>query len=115
MKRVESVSCLWTGDQQAYLDQPSSKRIRHVTVGRYGGCTEGGACKNEDGFLLWLGEAEGLGVRRDCGRAQLLSKRGIDSGDASASRKLRPRHTPSAAEEGGRQDRAMGAGYLSIG
>ncbi|MUG68552.1 protein phosphatase 2C domain-containing protein [Paenibacillus campinasensis] len=58
MKRVESVSCLWTGDQQAYLDQPSSKRIRHVTVGRYGGCTEGGACKNEDGFLLWLDEAE---------------------------------------------------------
>lgn len=43
----------WIGSERAYLNMPSVEKLQHITIGRYGGNTESGAHKNEDGLLVW--------------------------------------------------------------
>ncbi|WP_165452842.1 protein phosphatase 2C domain-containing protein [Paenibacillus thalictri] len=50
---MKSNSLNWIGSEQAYLNLPSVEKLRHITIGRYGGNTERGAHKNEDGLLVW--------------------------------------------------------------
>lgn len=43
----------WLGCEQPYLDRPETTKLDDVVIGRYGGCTNAGASKNEDGALVW--------------------------------------------------------------
>jgi serine/threonine protein phosphatase PrpC len=45
----------WSGSDQTYLDEPTTVAVGRVIVGRFGGCTSVGSCKNEDGALTWVG------------------------------------------------------------
>lgn len=45
----------WSGSDQTYLDEPTTVSLDRVIIGLYGGCTNSGACKNEDGALVWVG------------------------------------------------------------
>ena len=47
------VTFRWVGSEEAYLDQPSLAECGSSIIGRYGGRTEAGAHKNEDGALVW--------------------------------------------------------------
>ncbi|MEH6945389.1 protein phosphatase 2C domain-containing protein [Bacillus sp. JJ722] len=46
----------WVGSQEAFIDKPSSYLLAHLVVGRYGGNSEAGQNKNEDGCLVWFDE-----------------------------------------------------------
>lgn len=43
----------WTGFDKPYLDCPNIEMQDHLVIGCYGGNTNAGANKNEDGFLVW--------------------------------------------------------------
>lgn len=43
----------WIGSDKPYLDCPNIEMHDHLVIGRYGGNTNAGANKNEDGFLVW--------------------------------------------------------------
>ncbi|HEY1391456.1 MAG TPA: protein phosphatase 2C domain-containing protein [Ktedonobacterales bacterium] len=47
----------WVGSAEAYLDQPALAECGSIVIGRYGGRTEAGARKNEDGALVWCDAA----------------------------------------------------------
>lgn len=53
MKSNSLTNLNWIGSEQAYLNLPSVEKFQHITIGRYGGNTESGAHKNEDGLLVW--------------------------------------------------------------
>lgn len=43
----------WVGSDEAFLDQPALAECGSVIIGRYGGRSDAGADKNEDGTLVW--------------------------------------------------------------
>ncbi|PZE22239.1 protein phosphatase 2C domain-containing protein [Paenibacillus xerothermodurans] len=53
MKSNSVTNLNWIGSERAYLNLPSVEKLQHMTIGRYGGNTESGAHKNEDGLLVW--------------------------------------------------------------
>lgn len=44
----------WVGSEDNYVDQPHILQLHHVVIGRYGGNSGAGQCKNEDGCLVWI-------------------------------------------------------------
>ncbi|WP_449622554.1 protein phosphatase 2C domain-containing protein [Robertmurraya sp. Marseille-Q9965] len=48
----------WVGSQEDFIDKPYIKQLSHVVVGLYGGNSNAGQYKNEDGCLVWLNEKE---------------------------------------------------------
>lgn len=48
----------WIGSNEHFIDHPSSISLNHVTIGRYGGNSEAGQTKNEDGCLVWVDPEE---------------------------------------------------------
>lgn len=48
----------WIGSQDNFVDHPNLYQINHVIVGRYGGNSDAGQYKNEDGCLVWLDEKQ---------------------------------------------------------
>lgn len=55
-KSIEDFS--WIGSQDNFIDHPNVHQINHVIVGRYGGNSNAGQYKNEDGCLVWLDEKQ---------------------------------------------------------
>jgi hypothetical protein len=66
----------WIGSEQAYLNSPSIEIVQHITIGKYGGNTESGAYKNEDGLLVWQSSSWEFAVLIDahcsCDSAELI-------------------------------------------
>ena len=48
----------WVGSEAHFVDQPSVLQLHHLFVGRYGGNSDAGQYKNEDGCLVWWDEKE---------------------------------------------------------
>jgi hypothetical protein len=48
----------WIGSQENFVDKPNIVHLNHIVVGRYGGNSNAGQYKNEDGCLVWLNEKE---------------------------------------------------------
>ncbi|MGX6444965.1 protein phosphatase 2C domain-containing protein [Neobacillus sp. K501] len=44
---------MWVGSQESFIDNPNVHQVNHVTMGRYGGNSQAGQVKNEDGCLVW--------------------------------------------------------------
>ncbi len=57
MKGLSAFS--WLGREHPYLDRPETTKLDDVVIGRYGGCTDAGAYKNEDGALVWRNAHQG--------------------------------------------------------
>ncbi len=49
----------WLGRDRPYLDRPEITGLGGVVIGRYGGCTDAGATKNEDDALMWRDAQQG--------------------------------------------------------
>lgn len=43
----------WVGSQENFVDKPNILQLNHIVVGRYGGNSNAGQYKNEDGCLVW--------------------------------------------------------------
>ncbi|ASV68676.1 protein phosphatase 2C domain-containing protein [Cytobacillus kochii] len=48
----------WVGSQEDFVDRQNITYVNHIIVGRYGGNSNAGQYKNEDGCLVWLNEKE---------------------------------------------------------
>lgn len=48
----------WVGSQESFVDKINIKYLNHIVVGRYGGNSNAGQYKNEDGCLVWFNEKE---------------------------------------------------------
>ncbi len=48
----------WVGSQENFVDEINIRHINHIVVGRYGGNSDAGQYKNEDGCLVWFNEKE---------------------------------------------------------
>ncbi|MHC0039749.1 protein phosphatase 2C domain-containing protein [Pseudoneobacillus sp. C159] len=48
----------WIGSQDDFVDRPDVFPIHHIVVGRFGGNSNAGQYKNEDGCLVWLNPDE---------------------------------------------------------
>lgn len=48
----------WIGSQEAFVDRTHIEQLSHVVVGLYGGNSNAGQYKNEDGCLVWMNEKE---------------------------------------------------------
>ncbi|MGA3599755.1 protein phosphatase 2C domain-containing protein [Lysinibacillus agricola] len=48
----------WVGSQENFVDKVNIQHIDHIIVGRYGGNSNAGQYKNEDGCLVWFNERE---------------------------------------------------------
>ncbi len=48
----------WVGSQEDFIDNPDSHQLNQIVVGRYGGNSEAGQNKNEDGCLVWSNKNE---------------------------------------------------------
>lgn len=48
----------WVGSQDNFVDCENIQYVNHIIVGRYGGNSDAGQYKNEDGCLIWLNEKE---------------------------------------------------------
>jgi len=48
----------WVGSQESFVDKENIKYIDYVLVGRYGGNSNAGQYKNEDGCLIWVNKNE---------------------------------------------------------
>ncbi|OCA84521.1 protein phosphatase [Bacillus sp. FJAT-27225] len=48
----------WVGSQENFVDKPNVLQLNHIVVGRYGGNSNAGQDKNEDGCLVYLNEKE---------------------------------------------------------
>ncbi|WP_313893910.1 protein phosphatase 2C domain-containing protein [Psychrobacillus sp.] len=48
----------WVGSERNFVDDPLIMQIQHIVVGRYGGNSNAGQYKNEDGCLVWANEKE---------------------------------------------------------
>ncbi|WP_078596429.1 protein phosphatase 2C domain-containing protein [Evansella clarkii] len=44
----------WTGSQENFIDKPDILQLNHIVLGRYGGNSDAGQSKNEDGCLIWF-------------------------------------------------------------
>lgn len=43
----------WVGSEYSFVDEPDVSDFNHLAIGRFGGCSEAGQSKNEDGCLVW--------------------------------------------------------------
>ncbi|WP_096154281.1 MULTISPECIES: protein phosphatase 2C domain-containing protein [Bacillus] len=57
MSRSNKNFC-WVGSQENFVDTPDIHQLNQVFVGRYGGNSNAGQYKNEDGCLVWENEKE---------------------------------------------------------
>ena len=48
----------WVGSQENFVDQPNTVQHGKIVIGRYGGNSNAGQYKNEDGCLLWFNEQQ---------------------------------------------------------
>ncbi|MBD7963965.1 protein phosphatase 2C domain-containing protein [Fictibacillus norfolkensis] len=48
----------WVGSDKTFIDELDVTRVQNVTVGRFGGNSQAGSYKNEDGCLVWANEVE---------------------------------------------------------
>lgn len=48
----------WVGSEDDFVDRPSVLQLKHIVVGRYGGNSDAGQSKNEDGCLVWFSREE---------------------------------------------------------
>lgn len=48
----------WVGSQENFVDRENIQYLNHIIVGRYGGNSNAGQYKNEDGCLVWFNENE---------------------------------------------------------
>ncbi|MFJ8261229.1 protein phosphatase 2C domain-containing protein [Rummeliibacillus sp. NPDC094406] len=48
----------WVGSQENFVDKVIIQYLNHIIVGRYGGNSNAGQYKNEDGCLVWFNEKE---------------------------------------------------------
>lgn len=48
----------WVGSQENFVDCENIQHVNHIIVGRYGGNSDAGQYKNEDGCLVWLNKKE---------------------------------------------------------
>lgn len=48
----------WVGSDRTFVDEINVTRVQNITVGRFGGNSEAGSYKNEDGCLVWGNEAQ---------------------------------------------------------
>lgn len=46
----------WVGSEENFVDQITIQQLNHIIVGRYGGNSNAGQYKNEDGCLVWYNE-----------------------------------------------------------
>lgn len=44
----------WVGSQKSFVDEPDILKLQHMIIGRYGGNSNAGQYKNEDGCLAWI-------------------------------------------------------------
>lgn len=44
----------WVGSQKDFVDEPDIIKLQHMIIGRYGGNSNAGQYKNEDGCLAWI-------------------------------------------------------------
>lgn len=56
IQQIKTLS--WTGSSTPYIDQPDVQKIGRVVIGRFGGNSDAGQTKNEDGCLIWIQEKE---------------------------------------------------------
>ena len=54
---MSTLSFRWVGSEDAFLDAPELAECGSIIIGRYGGRTDAGARKNEDGALVWCDPA----------------------------------------------------------
>lgn len=50
---TDAAELIWRGSQARFIDRPTTVQVGGVAVGRYGGRSDAGANKNEDGALVW--------------------------------------------------------------
>ena len=43
----------WVGSEYSFVDEPDVQNFKNLSIGRFGGNSEAGQYKNEDGCLLW--------------------------------------------------------------
>ncbi len=48
----------WVGSQENFVDKENITYLHHIMIGRYGGNSNAGQYKNEDGCLVWFNEKE---------------------------------------------------------
>lgn len=48
----------WVGSKESFVDNPTIIQLNNVVVGLYGGNSNAGQYKNEDGCLIWANEEE---------------------------------------------------------
>lgn len=48
----------WVGGQENFVDEINVQQLNHVILGRYGGNSNAGQYKNEDGCLVWSNDKE---------------------------------------------------------
>lgn len=48
----------WIGSKKTYVDEPDFIHINNVLIARYGGNSQAGAHKNEDGCLVWTSQEQ---------------------------------------------------------
>ncbi|WP_409289108.1 protein phosphatase 2C domain-containing protein [Peribacillus sp. SCS-37] len=53
MSDTQAFSFSWSGSSRHFLDEPSAQAYEGMIIGRYGGCSDAGGRKNEDGALAW--------------------------------------------------------------
>lgn len=46
----------WVGSEKNFIDEKDVQSVDRVTIGRFGGNSSAGQCKNEDGCIVWIGE-----------------------------------------------------------
>lgn len=44
----------WVGIQKNFVDDPDILKLHHLIIGRYGGNSNAGQFKNEDGCIVWI-------------------------------------------------------------
>ncbi|MBN3555553.1 protein phosphatase 2C domain-containing protein [Fictibacillus nanhaiensis] len=55
---MKNSKLIWVGSDHTFVDEIDVTRVHNVTVGRFGGNSEAGSYKNEDGCLVWVNQAE---------------------------------------------------------
>ncbi|WP_216827410.1 protein phosphatase 2C domain-containing protein [Alkalihalobacterium elongatum] len=53
-KAIDVTDYYWVGSQKDYVDEINVYHIHDVVVGRFGGNSNAGAYKNEDGCIVWV-------------------------------------------------------------
>ena len=48
----------WVGSEENFVDQPNTLQLHELIIGRYGGNSNAGQFKNEDGCLVWVNKKQ---------------------------------------------------------